>query len=452
MSKNAVTPIRTWITWSIIVLGAFLLLTWEYFVAGFSSDASKISHVLVLFFLYGFFSSLRTAIFLQKEFKSLNFMEQSRDCRTDSEIGRLFASAKELLGRGERVDIRNLVSSYGVKLGVRIKNVSVVSGMLITIGLLGTVIGLIITVGGLSDVLTAAGQDYDTMIAGMTETVSGMGTAFYTTFFGALLGGVVLRVLASEVDKSATQLAGDALELGELWLAPLCHEHAGDTLAQIEEQLQSLRDGLTGLGEGIGSVVGIIDSRQEALQQSLDQLVAETERSVAETLNGGIEQLANGFTAISQNMEAGMSKVITSTAQSMERGAENLAASMAAISQSMEQGTENLTSGFAAISENMEQGMTKVVTDAETSIAQAMEQGLGQLSSGLAALSQTMDEAQEPLHTSLACLAKEVEQAVAETRRQSDAQLRMRAGDIAQKLNVAASMLESLCPTESDAA
>jgi len=489
MNITSTTPIKTWVTWSIIVLGAFLLLTWEYFVAGFSSDASKISHLLVLFFLYGFFSSLRTAIYLQKEFKGLSAMETSRTVPAGPmvDIVRLFSSVKELIDKGDKIDIRNLVSAYGVKLGVRIKNISVIAGMLITIGLLGTVIGLIITVGGLSTVLEASGNDHEAMIRGMTETVSGMGTAFYTTFFGALLGGVVLRVLGAEVEKSATQLAAQALELGELWLAPLCHEPASETLTQIEDQLQFLRKGLAGLGDSIGGVVDIIDAKQAALQDSMTNLVAEAEQSIADTLSHGVEQLSAGFTAISQNMEAGMAKVIDATAQTMaqgsdhlasglatisqtmeqgtadlasglasvsqtmEQGTAGLASGLASVSQSMEQGTEKLADGFAAISENMEQGMAKVVADAEKSVAQTMEKGLGELSTGLTALSQTMEQAQQPLNEGLSCLAANVEEAVVETRRQSDAQLQMRASDIAQKLNGAADLLTSLCPSGGDA-
>ena len=52
-------------------------------------------------------------------------------------------------------------------MSAKIRSVSSVSGILITVGLLGTVIGLIITVGGISQVLDAAGQDYEAMVGGL---------------------------------------------------------------------------------------------------------------------------------------------------------------------------------------------------------------------------------------------------------------------------------------------
>ena len=63
-------------------------------------------------------------------------------------------------------------------MSAKIRSVSSVSGILITVGLLGTVIGLIITVGGISQVLDAAGQDYEAMVGGLNTTVEGMGSAF----------------------------------------------------------------------------------------------------------------------------------------------------------------------------------------------------------------------------------------------------------------------------------
>lgn len=359
-------PIKTWISWSIIALGAFLFLTWNYFVTGLTSDSSHISHLLLFFFGFGFLSSLRAAIYLQREFNGLSGFDgpDKRKGKSRSDIACLFTKAREHIEAGERLDLRNLITAYSAKLGVRTRNVTVVSGMLITIGLLGTVVGLIMTVNGLSTVLDAAGKDYDRLIAGMNETVLGMGTAFYTTFFGALLGGVVLRVLGSELEKSATQLSAEALELGELWLAPVVQAHTSETLAELEARVQSLFGSFDGLGGGIDRVVGIIDARQAALEESINRLAEDTQRAVADTLEKGLADLSDGFAAIAQSLEQG----------------------------------------------------------------------------------------QQPLAESLGRLSEQLARSVEETRKQSDARLQMRATDIAQKLNVAAAMLESLCDPGADAA
>ena len=84
---------------------------------------------------------------------------------------------------------------------------------MITVGLLGTIIGLILTIDGISSVLGAAGENYSDMVEGLNNTVQGMGTAFYTTLFGGLLGGVILKALSIENEKAINNFTADCLEL-----------------------------------------------------------------------------------------------------------------------------------------------------------------------------------------------------------------------------------------------
>ena len=78
MAKRNVSPIKTWLFWSILVLGAFSAVTWQYFWAGFSADSSHITKVMLGFFIYGFVSSLRVALHLEAEFKSLKQMDEDQ--------------------------------------------------------------------------------------------------------------------------------------------------------------------------------------------------------------------------------------------------------------------------------------------------------------------------------------------------------------------------------------
>ena len=65
MAKRSVSPIMTWIFWSVIVLGIFVTVTWDYFVAGFTADSSKITLIILLFFILGLWFSLRSALLLE---------------------------------------------------------------------------------------------------------------------------------------------------------------------------------------------------------------------------------------------------------------------------------------------------------------------------------------------------------------------------------------------------
>ncbi len=269
----------TWCFWSVVVLTAFLTVTWEYFVAGFTADTSNITWLILAFFIYGFLSSLRVALHLEVEFRSLKQMDDA-ECVGDpgkSDAVALFSSVEERIRRGDRIDVRNLITAYGAKLKGRVDNIGVISGMLITIGLLGTVIGLIITVTGLDHVLQSDGTDFAEMKTGLNEAVSGMGTAFYTTFFGALLGGVVLKVLSAEMRKSAQVLVADALRFSELYIAPQFAQNASESLNELENRVVVLNDQLTALGSSFGAVVETIDSKQTVLAEGLSDLIGNVE-------------------------------------------------------------------------------------------------------------------------------------------------------------------------------
>lgn len=293
MARKNASPLMTWIFWGISVLGVFLLVTWEYFVAGFSADASNITYLIVLFFIYGFFASLKVAFYLQAEFNALARMDADQRIAdaNASDAAALLDAALERIRKGDRLDLKNLISAYGIKLKARVDNVSVISSMLVTIGLLGTVVGLIITVTGLGQVLSSSGSDYAAMRAGLNQTVSGMGTAFYTTFFGALLGGVVLKVLGAEMRKSASQLVANTLHFSELFLAPKITKTSSDALGELETRVVGMGQQLEQLGSCFASVIDTIDSKQTALAAGLGDLVTTVEQTVAATNNQANERV-----------------------------------------------------------------------------------------------------------------------------------------------------------------
>ncbi len=331
MAKKMVSPIMTWVFWGILVLGVFLLVTWEYFVAGFTADASKISYLIVAFFVYGFFASLRIAYYLQAEFRVLEAMESNQRISNanSSDAAALFDAALERIRRGDRIDIRNLVSSYGIRIKARVDNISVISSMLITIGLLGTVIGLIITVTGLGHVLSASGSDYAAMKSGLNQTVSGMGTAFYTTFFGALLGGVVLKVLGAEMKKSATQLVADTLRFSELFVVPQLSQNSSEALADLESKIVVLGGQLQQLGGSFSSVIDLIDSKQQSLASGLGELVAmvgESSRQANEHLIDLVDTVGQSIEQARQQAEAQLGAKASDLAQKLNEAASVLAA------------------------------------------------------------------------------------------------------------------------------
>jgi DNA anti-recombination protein RmuC len=395
MAKKSISPIMTWVFWGILVLGVFLLVTREYFVAGFSADSSNITYLIVVFFLYGFFASLRVAYHLQAEFNALERMDASQRISNAnaSDAAALLDAAMERIRQGDRIDMKNLISSYGVKIKAKVDNIGVIAGMLVTMGLLGTVVGLIITVTGLGQVLSSSGSDYATMKSGLNQTVSGMGTAFYTTFFGALLGGVVLKVLGAEMKKSATLLVADTLRFSELFLAPKISETASEVLVNLEERVGRIGQQLEQLGSCFSSVIDTIDSKQSALAAGLGDLVATVEQTV-ETTN----------TQANDRVGALVASVDGAVRQSDER-------------------TEALVSMIEEASRVADERMGVISNSVEQSVANMNLQANERLQTLVATSKAMVEETNQTAEERLATLAKSIDQIVGETHRKADERL-----------------------------
>jgi hypothetical protein len=72
------------------------------------------------------------------------------------------------------------------------------SSVIVTLGLIGTLAGLIMTIGGLEGVMSHlnAEGDSSSFSEELSQTLGGMSTAFYTTFFGTILGSAYLKTMA----------------------------------------------------------------------------------------------------------------------------------------------------------------------------------------------------------------------------------------------------------------
>ncbi|MEM1212653.1 MAG: hypothetical protein AAGI68_10190 [Planctomycetota bacterium] len=163
------------------------------------------------------------------------------------------ANLYEVFRRDINISQDNLVTLMQTRLLSRTRVVEFASGVLVTLGLVGTIIGLIASAGGLGQVFDAAAQatdataasgEGDGILEGMRQTLNGMGIAFYTTLMGAILGGVCLRLLASLVDTAIDHIVSRIAELTEVYILPILRR-----AARINEEHQKhQRD--TALAEG----------------------------------------------------------------------------------------------------------------------------------------------------------------------------------------------------------
>lgn len=485
MKKRSVSPIMTWAFWSVLVLSAFLTVTWEYFVAGLTADTSRITWLILTFFIYGFIASLRVAIHLESEFKSLKAMDENQRIADpkSSDAAAMFDAALERINHGERIEVRNLITAYGAKLKGRVDNIGVVAGMLITIGLLGTVVGLIITVTGLGRVLQSSSVDFASMRAGLMQTVSGMGTAFYTTFFGALLGGVVLKVLSAEMRKSAQILVADALRFSELFVAPQFNGKASDALREMEERVIALNNQIGSMSNSFGHAVEIIDSKQAVLAEGLGNLVAtvsQTNAQASERSDQLIQAISGSLDATNTRADERLKAMTDTLEQANAQTAEQVAALVASITESIESANqraderlsissdtlgksaqdtsrhaaEQLEAVAAAVQKNIEETnrqadeRLKLLTDA---IAKTTDETGRVADERLQTLVRSVDattqQANKRADAQLTELVENVEKSIESSGKHAEARLTAKAADLAGKLNEAATMLSGLVDT-----
>ena len=122
----------------------------------------------------------------------------------------------------------NLIELLHSRLAARNKIVELFASVLITLGLIGTILGLILMMGSLTSVMGNAELDENLMrnLVGEQGPLSGLGVAFVTTLLGAVLGGVILRVLTSIVEANITEYTAHIAELTEVYVLPYLRKAA----------------------------------------------------------------------------------------------------------------------------------------------------------------------------------------------------------------------------------
>lgn len=116
----------------------------------------------------------------------------------------------------------NLIEVLHSRLMAKNRVIELFSSILITLGLIGTILGLIIMMDKLSFTLSTMGEDGDLIRSLVQEggALYGLGVAFITTLLGAVFGGVLLRVLTSVVDANIMRYTAHLAELTEVYVLP----------------------------------------------------------------------------------------------------------------------------------------------------------------------------------------------------------------------------------------
>ncbi len=203
---NTHRTLLLWLGWAsaatVILFGLYLDTgVWEFI----KNDPIKLSWVIVILFIIGVVINFILTAFITKEsIETANLeslaKEQGLSGITPTSdklaVNRFFMSLKKVTMANSPLDSEALLQLELARYQRTSHNVAVLGNLLITQGLIGTVVGLSVTLSGLSSSLDALGHDEALLLEGLRKAMSGMGTAFYATLLGAVCGGILLRVFA----------------------------------------------------------------------------------------------------------------------------------------------------------------------------------------------------------------------------------------------------------------
>lgn len=125
-----------------------------------------------------------------------------------------------ILVRHSEIGQDTLLELTHAKLAGRHRTTEQMSSLLMTLGLVGTIVGLLICVAPLGRLMRESGGDVSGIKDAIGHSLKGMGTAYFTTLLGAACGGVILRVLNGIVDRGTDRYIAHLAELTEVHVLP----------------------------------------------------------------------------------------------------------------------------------------------------------------------------------------------------------------------------------------
>jgi len=260
LDQRGLKTLVFWVIWASVCTTVFVQLyhqadIWEYIL----HDGSHFTWVLVAVFVLGVVISFLHVILLTREwFCAYRLVYQIENNglhgvrRVENRVvSRMFEAIKHMDQAGGQVDLTGLCTVEFASYMRVSRTITLLGSLLITLGLIGTVLGLTITLTGLNGALENVTSDGMSVLIGLRDAMSGMGLAFYTTLLGSIMGGVLLRVFGYISDNS--------IEALQDLMVRSCMVYAS---AQLTPSMQ--RD-----FQALGYVLEGMEARVSALTQSL---------------------------------------------------------------------------------------------------------------------------------------------------------------------------------------
>lgn len=271
-------PYRTLLLWFIWALAATAVYFGFYQDAGIwgvlEQDKTRITWIILAFFVFGLAASLALSIALTKESIAARQIESEVrekgligfEIRSESRaVARYFQSLKMAMDSNSKPDAEALLNVELAVFQRMSRSIEVAGNLLITLGLIGTVMGLTLTLTGLTSSLDALGHDQDQLLQGLRKAMGGMGTAFYTTLLGAILGGVLLRVFAQITEQGVEGLFDRTMRICLVYCS-------ADFKPSLERDIRFLDAEMASLGERVKFLQSAFGASRGAMEEFREEV------------------------------------------------------------------------------------------------------------------------------------------------------------------------------------
>jgi len=440
--KTKIKPIVSWSIWAgglSLIMG---IVTRNHLLAGFRTDETGMSFVIAALFIGGLVISFRAAMQLHSEWDVLNRVMTTKQVplrNGKSGLTDIFNTLADYKKNGEKVDVHSAIDTYHAGHNSRVRTVSIMSALLISMGLLGTIIGLIMSISGLGGMVENIGLSRATMMEALKVTVAGMGTAFYTTFFGAL-GGLILRAVAVSQLNSLSELCAAASEYADINLTAKLESKDEELNQQVSKVISSFEN----MQREIDSITTRISASFENTMESFGEALGEAGQhamvATKECISGMTDQM-NVF-----GSEIGSSFGVFN--ESIETAGEEVHAAISTINTSIEKSGEELTEAFTGLSENIDSSGDGV-TESFAGLNESVKQAGDTVGGSLADFKLTVDGTSLELKDAVDELHAAISQATGEMVSMAAARLDTEATEIAGQLSLAASSIQQFVTQKS---
>ena len=287
MDKKSAIDFWLWLFCLFLTIAVFLWFIINYWKFA-RADNTKITPIILYLFVLAIGTNIYNTITVYRQFKSLN--NSSVNSLFDQHIRRLRQGIDNKISINQDFSLSLIENRLLRQEGW----VQLFANLMITLGMIGTILGLTASMGGLSRAMDSLKENLDPLgnsnssISGLSDALSGMSSAFVTTLAGAVFGGVLLKLLSH----STTNLIEDFID-------NMKHKTEIEVLPELQKEIWQRE--IKNLSEAKESLLSFISSAQE-IEKTL-QYYTNSMRKAADQMDSVVVKISNTKESVLENTQ-----------------------------------------------------------------------------------------------------------------------------------------------------